>query len=56
MKEVKNINDLDKMITKANKIFKEKSFQLKDRTNRKLKIKVKKYIKKVENVSNDDML
>lgn len=58
MKEVKTINDyeLTKAINKVSKIAKEKNIALKDRTNRKLKIKVKKSIKKVEKVRDEEML
>jgi hypothetical protein len=48
---VLNINDLElnKQLRKISKIHKEKYLESQARTNRKLKIKVKKYVKKNEN-------
>jgi len=56
MEEGNNINEfeLNKTLRKISKIYKEKFTDIQDRSNRQLKIKVKKYIKKVE--SNDDGL
>lgn len=51
-----NINnlDLEKAIRKISKVYKEKYIESQLRTNRKLRIKVKKYIKKDENNSVKD--